>query len=260
MRLNAFLAECGVSSRRKAEQLILNGEVWVNGKIVLAPYLDVTPGEDVVEYRGKEKTGVGRQKPLEPLPKRYLAMNKPPGVVCAVTDKYDPVVVDLLPPEVANARVFPVGRLDRDSEGLLILTNDGAFAQSVQHPSKGVTKEYEALLNVEIGPKQLKRWRSGFEMEFEAGSEVGSETKKRLVTPLEVETMRKEPQGRWLRVVIGEGLKREVRTMAKLAGFSVLTLIRRKVGHLTLKKLQLGEFVELSFSDLSARIFKGGSV
>ncbi|MDR1379060.1 MAG: pseudouridine synthase [Synergistaceae bacterium] len=239
MRLNAFLAECGVSSRRKAEQLILNGEIRVNGKIVLAPYLSVTPGVDMVEYQGKN---------LEALPKVYLAMNKPPGVVCAVTDKYDPVVVGLLPQEMKNARVFPVGRLDRDSEGLLILTNDGSFAQSIQHPSKNVTKEYEILLNLEINHKQLKRWRSGFEIEG------------KLVKPIEVETMWKEPQGRWLRVVVGEGLKREVRTMAKLAGFSVLVLVRRKVGYLILKKLQLGEFVELSFSDLCTRIFKGGSV
>jgi 23S rRNA pseudouridine2605 synthase len=250
MRLNAFLAKCGVASRRKVERLILDGEVRVNGKIVLAPYLSVTPGEDVVTYRG-------RGKPLEPLPKVYLAMNKPPGVVCAVTDKYDPVVVDLLPAELKNARVFPVGRLDRDSEGLLILTNDGAFAQSVQHPSKGVTKEYEILLNLEINDKQLKRWRTGFAIEnlMEKGKKGG-----RIVKPAAVETMGREPRGRWLRVVIGEGLKREVRTMAKLAGFDVLTLIRRGVGRLTLEKLQLGEFVELSFSELCTKIFKGGSV
>jgi 23S rRNA pseudouridine2605 synthase len=239
VRLNAFLAECGLASRRKAEQLILDGEVRVNGKIVLAPYFPVTPGEDVVEYRRKR---------LEPLPKVYLAMNKPPGVVCAVTDKYDPVVVDLLPARVKNARVFPVGRLDRESEGLLILTNDGAFAQRIQHPSKGVTKEYEIFLNLEINGKQLKRWRAGFEMEG------------KIVKPVAVEVMGRDPQARWLRVVVGEGLKREVRTMAKLAGFNVLTLIRRKVGDLVLEKLQLGEFQELSFSELCTKIFKGGSV
>jgi 23S rRNA pseudouridine2605 synthase len=238
MRLNAFLAGCGLVSRRKGEALILDGRVKVNGKIVLAPYFDVAE-TDAVECGGV---------PLTPVPKVYVAMNKPAGVVCAVTDKYDPVVVDLLPPAMRERRVFPVGRLDRDSEGLLLLTNDGMFAQSVQHPSKGVTKEYEALLNIEINAKQLERWRAGFEMEG------------KFVRPLSVEVMAQEPRARWLRVTVGEGLKREVRTMAKLAGFSVITLLRRRIGRLTLKNLPAGQFVELSFFDLYTKITEGGSV
>ncbi|MDR1649672.1 MAG: rRNA pseudouridine synthase [Synergistaceae bacterium] len=243
MRLNAFLAGCGLTSRRKGEELILAGSVKVNGKIVLAPYFDVTPGTDAVECGGVSLTLA---------PKVYIAMNKPAGVVCAVTDKYDPVVVDLLPPEVREKRVFPVGRLDRDSEGLLLLTNDGAFAQSVQHPSKGVTKEYEALLNIEINARQLERWRAGFEIEGETGG--------KFVRPLEVEVMPKEPRARWIRVTVGEGLKREVRTMAQLSGFRVVSLIRRRIGRLVLKNLPAGQFVELSFSVLYTRITKGGSV
>jgi 23S rRNA pseudouridine2605 synthase len=239
MRLNAFIAKCGLASRRKSETLILEGKIRVNGKLVLAPYFAVAPEKDRVEYEGRL---------LNFLSKVYLVMNKPKGVVCAVADKYDPVVVDLLPAEIKALRVFPVGRLDRDSEGLLILTNDGLFAQSIQHPSKGVTKEYEALLNTEINGKHLERWRAGFEIE-------GRHTK-----PLEVEAMPREPHARWVRVVIGEGLKREVRTMAKLTGFRVLTLLRRKIGHLTLEKLQAGKILELSFSDLCSRIFEGGSV
>ncbi|MDR1978719.1 MAG: rRNA pseudouridine synthase [Synergistaceae bacterium] len=239
MRLNAFIAECGVASRRKSEALIRGGKIRVNGKLVLAPYFSVAPEKDVVEYDGRSVTF---------LPKVYLAMNKPKGVVCAVTDKYDPVVVDLLPAEIKASRVFPVGRLDRDSEGLLILTNDGSFAQSIQHPSKGVTKEYEVLLNMEINDRHVARWRAGFEIE------------ERRARPLAVEVMPREPHARWLRVEIGEGLKREIRTMAKLTGFRVLTLIRRKIGCLTLEKLQAGRFLELSFSDLCSRIFKGGSV
>jgi len=169
-------------------------------------------------------------------------------VVCAVTDKYDPVVVDLLPASAKAMRVFPVGRLDRESEGLLILTNDGSFAQSLQHPSKGVTKEYEVLLNLEINELQLRRWQGGFEIE------------QRQVKPLSVEIMHLEPKSRWVRVVIGEGLKREVRVMANLAGFRVESLIRRKIGGLTLKCLKVGDFVELSFFDMCTKIFKGGSV
>jgi 23S rRNA pseudouridine2605 synthase len=239
VRLNAFLADCGVASRRKSAVIVLDGHVRVNGKIVLAPYLQVDSEKDVVEYDGTR---------LMPLTKVYVAINKPVGVVCAVTDKYDPVVVDLLPKPLKEARVFPVGRLDRESEGLLVLTNDGEFAQELQHPSRGVTKEYEVLLNLEVNDKHLRRWRGGFEIEG------------RRVKPLLVEIMNKEPASRWVRIAIGEGLKREVRTMANLAGFGVLALIRRKIGGLTLSGLKVGEFVELSFIDMCTRIFKGGSV
>ena len=133
--------------------------------------------------------------------------------MCAVSDKYDPVVVDLLPEAVKSRRVYPAGRLDRESEGLLILTNDGALTQEVMHPSKGLHKEYEALLNVPINERQLARWRGGFEIEG------------RRAVPISVTLMNREPQGRWVSVVIGEGLKREVRVMANLAGFSVERLI-----------------------------------
>ena len=239
MRLNAFLAECGVAARRKSVTYILEGRVRVNGKIVLMPYFQVDPEVDTVECDGRR---------LSILPKKYFAINKPAGVVCAVTDKYDPVVVGLLPASAGDARVFPVGRLDKESEGLLILTNDGSFAQSLQHPSKGVTKEYEVLLNIEINEPQLRRWRKGFEIE-------GRQAK-----PISIEIMQKEPKSRWIRIVIGEGLKREIRTMANLAGFSVEALIRRKIGNLILKQLNVGDFVELSFLDMCTKIFKGGSI
>ncbi|MCR5346475.1 MAG: rRNA pseudouridine synthase [Fretibacterium sp.] len=247
MRLNAYLASCGAASRRKADELIRAGQVQVNGKIILAPFFDVGP-EDEVLYGGRR---------LEPSRLVYLVMNKPAGLVCAVSDKYDPVVVDLLPAEVRALRVYPAGRLDRESEGLLILTNDGAFAQNILHPSKGVHKEYEALLNIEINERQLERWRAGFDLELE---ESGHPGETRHVAPLSLTVLEREPQGRWISIVIGEGLKREVRVMANRAGFSVQRLIRRRIGKLTLKKLRPGEFVDLSFSELSTKIVNGGEV
>ncbi|MDR1732033.1 MAG: rRNA pseudouridine synthase [Synergistaceae bacterium] len=239
MRLNAFLADCGTASRRKSEELIHAGRVKVNGKIVLAPYFPADPDKDVVEVDGVR---------VLPCPKVYIVMNKPSGVVCAVSDKHDPVVMDLLPEKYRAQGVFPVGRLDRESEGLLILTNDGEFAQNVLHPSKGVVKEYEALLDGEIDEKRLNRWREGFEIQG------------RKIAPLSIAVMIREPRGRWVRLTIGEGLKREVRVMAKQAGFTVLRLIRRRIGVLTLMKLQKNQFVELSFSDLYTKIFEGGSI
>ncbi|MBR0186354.1 MAG: rRNA pseudouridine synthase, partial [Synergistaceae bacterium] len=154
MRLNAYLSSCGAASRRKSETIILSGRVQVNGKIVLAPFFDVDPENDTVTLD---------RKPLKISQHVYYVINKPAGYVCAASDKYDPVVVDLI--RGHEERLYPVGRLDRESEGLLILTNDGQFTQSILHPSKEIRKEYEALLNIPINAKQIERWRKGFEIE-----------------------------------------------------------------------------------------------
>ncbi|MBQ9419705.1 MAG: rRNA pseudouridine synthase [Synergistaceae bacterium] len=238
MRLNAFLSSCGVASRRKSENIILEGRVQVNNKIVLAPFFQVDPDKDVVTLD---------RKAIKISEHSYYVINKPVGYVCAVTDKYDPVVVDLIPGH--QGRLYPVGRLDRESEGLLILTNDGEFTQSVLHPSKEILKSYEALLNIPINKKQIERWRKGFEI-----------TEGRLVKPININVMDKPPINQWISITIAEGLKREIRVMAKQVGFSVVKLIRRTIGKMTLEKLQPGEFVSLSFSELYTKIFNGGVV
>ena len=238
MRLNAFLSSCGAASRRKSETIILSGRVQVNGKIVLAPFFNVDIENDTVTLDRKKLTLSEHV---------YYVINKPTGYVCAASDKYDPVVIDLIPGR--TGRLYPVGRLDRDSEGLLILTNDGNFTQSILHPSKEIRKEYEALLNIPINDKQLARWRDGFEI-----------TEGRHTAPITIEVISREPEDRWVRVVIVEGLKREIRLMARHAGFRVEKLIRRKIGMMTLEKLAPGEFVSLSFSELYTKIFNGGIV
>ena len=177
----------------------------------------------------------------------YYVINKPVGYVCAVSDKYDPVIIDLIPEY--KDRLYPVGRLDRESEGLLILTNDGNFTQSVLHPSKKIFKEYEALLNIPINEKQLERWRKGFEIE-----------EGRCIKPININVMAQEPLNQWVSITIAEGVKREIRLMAKQAGFSVKRLIRRKFGAMKLAKLKSGEFIRLSFSELYSKIFNGGEV
>ena len=237
MRLNAYLSSCGAASRRKSETIILSGRVQVNGKIVLAHFFDVDPENDTVTLD---------RKPLKFSPHVYYVINKPVGYVCAASDKYDPVVVDLIPHQ---GRLYPVGRLDRESEGLLILTNDGQFTQSILHPSKEIRKEYEALLNIPINDKQLERWRKGFDIE-----------EGRHVKPISINVIEREPQDQWVSIVIVEGLKREVRLMARSAGFRVEKLIRRKIGKMRLENLGSGEFVSLSFSELYTKIFNGGIV
>lgn len=238
MRLNAYLASCGVASRRKAEIIILEGRVQVNGKIVLAPFFQVDIDNDIVTV---DKKIIKFSEHL------YYVINKPSGYVCAASDKYDPVVIDLIPEH--KGRLYPVGRLDRETEGLLILTNDGNFTQSILHPSKEIRKEYEALLNVPINSKHIERWRKGFEI-----------SEGRHVVPVSINVMNKEPQNQWVSIVIIEGLKREIRLMAKQAGFNVQKLIRRKIGGMRLEKLKAGEFVSLSFSELYTKIFHGGII
>ena len=238
MRLNAFLSSCGAASRRKSETIILEGRVKVNNKIVLAPFFQVDTDNDTVTLDGKI---------LKFSEHVYYVINKPAGYVCAVSDKYDPVIIDLIPEN--HERLYSVGRLDRESEGLLILTNDGNFTQSILHPSKEIHKEYEALLNLPINNKQLERWRRGFEI-----------TEGRIVKPININVIEKEPVNQWISITIAEGLKREIRLMAKQAGFNVKRLIRRKIGKMVLEKLKPGEFMRLSFSDLQTKIFNGGAV
>ena len=238
MRLNAYLSSCGAASRRKSETIILSGRVQVNGKIVLAPFFDVDPENDIVTLD---------RKPLKFSQHVYYVINKPAGYVCAASDKYDPVVVDLI--HGHEGRLYPVGRLDRESEGLLILTNDGQFTQSILHPSKEVRKEYEALLNIPINAKQIERWKKGFEIE-----------EGHHVKPINIHVMDREPAGQWISIVIAEGLKREIRLMARSAGFRVERLIRRKIGKMRLDTLKSGEYVSLSFSELYTKKFNGGIV
>lgn len=232
MRLNRYLAMCGVAARRKAEEILLSGRVRVNGKIVLLPSVQVEPGVTSVMLDGVE---------ISPEENIYLVMNKPIGYVCAVSDEYSPVVMEILPKEFQTSRIFPVGRLDRDSEGLLILTNDGAFAHKIMHPSFEITKEYEIELDRAITEKAISRWKEGYEIEGQ------------FVKPIELEKRGEN----LVRVVIGEGLKREVREMARLAGFATTSLIRRKIGKMELKNLKPGECVQLTLDELTKKIHGG---
>ena len=229
MRLNLFLSSNGICSRRKADEIILSGRVQVNNKIVLAPYFRVNES-DIVSLDGKKIFSP------DEIQRVYYIINKPRGYVCAVSDKYDPVIIDLLP---KDPRVFPVGRLDKDSEGLLILTNDGNFAQNIIHPSKKISREYEVTLNQPLNDNHLLRWRKGFEIE------------SKFVKPLRIKQLSPEK----IIITLSEGIKREIRLMARQMGFRVEKLIRVKIGGLELGNLKPGEYKSLSFSSLCNKIF-----
>ena len=238
VRLNRFLASCGLGSRRKVEELIKEGRVRIDGKVVILPGYRVMPG---MEVRVDDRT-VSEQE------SRYLVVNKPPGVVCAVSDEWSPTVLSILPQEFEEVRLFPVGRLDRDSQGLLILTNDGLFAHDVMHPSKRILREYEVRVDRDITRKEVRRFMSGTVLDG------------RLVRPVNALLLDREPRGRWLSIVLAEGLKREVRRMVAEIGCDVDELIRRRIGKMVLRDLQPGRFVEMSRGALWRAIRNGGFV
>jgi 23S rRNA pseudouridine2605 synthase len=251
IRLNRYLAMCGVASRRKAEEVLEQGRVRVKKKIVLLPSLQIELGVTKVTLDDKLM-----------LPEQYiyLVVNKPAGYVCAVTDKYDVVIVDILPVKYRDKRVFPVGRLDRETEGIIILTNDGDFAQQMSHPSFGVLKEYEVMLDQPITDKALSRWRQGYSLKDSPHWKSENFPDDHIVKPLELARLDKCDDSNWVRVVIGEGLKREVREMVRLTGYNAELLIRKKIGKLRLTGLAPGECKEFEKEELIRQINEGGEV
>ena len=218
MRINKFLASCGVASRRGADELIKDGAVKINGKICNAGD-DVDVGNDCVTVNGKQ---VGAVKKLE-----YYIMNKPKGYVCTVKDdKGRKTVMDLLP---SDKRLFPVGRLDYDTEGLLILTNDGDLTFRLTHPKNEVPKTYLVKTEKPISDEDLVKLRSGVYID-------GVKTKKCNVRLIET-----SKTGSKLHVTITEGRNRQVRKMFEAVGNNVDFLKRIKIGELTLSGLNRGE-------------------
>lgn len=225
VRLNRYLARAGVASRRAADRLIESGRVRVNGQPVRTLGETVDPERDAVEVDGR---------PVRPAaPPVYLILNKPPGVVTTLSDPEGrPTVAGLLPR--LDARVFPVGRLDADSTGLLLLTNDGDLAYRLTHPSFEIPKTYVVGVEGEPGAGDLERLRRGVFLEG------------RLTAPAEVEIVRREGGRTRLRVEIHEGRKREIRRMLETLGFRVSSLERIAFAGLTLRGLKRGRWRALT--------------
>ncbi|HVP39663.1 MAG TPA: pseudouridine synthase [Candidatus Saccharimonadales bacterium] len=224
-RLGRYLAECGVAARRKADELIRAGRVRVNGRVAeLGSQVD--PAADRVTLDGR---------PVRPpAAKVTLLLHKPPGYVCTLSDPEGrPTVLDLLPRSAG--RLFPVGRLDRPSEGLLLLTNDGDLAQRLTHPRNQIEKEYLVTVDPEPGAEVVERLRRGVRTPA-----LGP------VRPLQVEQVGR----RRLAVVLTEGRKREIREMCAAAGLTVVRLKRVRVGGLVLGRMEPGEWRYLGPRDL----------
>lgn len=228
-RLQKYLARCGIASRRGAERLILEGRVQVNGSVVSTLGAKVDPARDLVQVDGKVVRPVERMY--------YLALNKPPGYVTTVVDPYNrPTVMDLVPFPV---RVYPVGRLDADSEGLLLLTNDGYLAHQLIHPRYGVDKEYYVQVSGEITREKLQKLRLGVQLE------------DGVTAPARVRVLRRDGMTGWLSVTIREGRKRQVRRMMAAVGLNVLRLVRVRIGPVRLGRLAPGKFRALTPAEVA---------
>lgn len=229
LRLQKFLAHCGLCSRRHAEEYIAAGRVKVDGVVVTTPGCQVDPAIQCVTCDGR----------LVSLPeqKLYFLLNKPPGYVTTVNDPQGrPTVVSLL--KNVAARLFPVGRLDLDTEGALLLTNDGALAQKIQHPSHGVNKTYEALVAGHPTAKSVKQLADGILLE-------GKKT-----SPAKLRPVARQGRSTLMEITIHEGRKRQVRNMFREIGHPVLHLRRTAYGKLTVSGLDSGQFRQLNAADL----------
>lgn len=231
IRLNKYLAQAGVASRREADRMIVEGRVSLNGKTVESLGVLIDERRDKVEVDGK------RIK-IRNVPQLYLVLNKPPGYLVTVKDPFKrPTVMDLLPS--LKKRVYPVGRLDFNSEGLLLFTNDGDLAYRLMHPRYRVMKEY--LVRVEPKPKAstLERLEKGIYLD------------EKKTAPAKIRVLATTKGGTHIRVELFEGRKRELRRMFEAVGHNVLALKRIRFGSLTLGKLKKGQWRHLSQKELS---------
>lgn len=228
IRLQKFLADSGVASRRAAELLIREGRVTVNGETVTELGSRVEPGRDRVLFDGRE---VGPKKKL------HIALNKPVGFTCTRKDPHaSKVVGELLPAEWTN--LYPVGRLDRESEGLLFLTNDGDFCLRLTHPRFGIRKKYLATVEGRLRPGMLERFKAGVESEGET---------------LKVEAGRVVSSGHGAAVVeleLSEGRYREVRRLFASEELEVIRLVRVQIGPIKLGELKPGRWRALTPAEL----------
>lgn len=232
IRIQKIIADSGMCSRRKAEEFIAAGKVKVNGHPCKLGD-KALPGKDIITVDG-QKIFVPRKRQLY-----YIMLHKPRGYVTTMNDEFDRKCVTDLLSDVPE-RVYPIGRLDKNSEGLLLFTNDGNFANDIMHPSKHVSKTYRVTVRPDINDEQLVKLSSGVEID-------GRMTKECSVIVLD-----KQPGRVVLQMTIHEGRNRQIRKMCEAVGLEVARLKRTAIGPLKLGMLQPGEYRELKPDELRA--------
>lgn len=237
VRLQKFLADAGVASRRAAERLIAGGSVAVNGRTVTELGTKVDPDQDQVVVDGRT---------LRSRKKLYVAVNKPPGFLCSRTDPEERRVVgELLPPEWAQ--LYTVGRLDRDSEGLIFLTNDGDFCLKLTHPRYGVRKKYVAVVEGRLESSQIARFTEGVEHE----GEILKAERVRLVDSNNSHSV--------VELELAQGKNREVRRLFEVLGHEVVQLRRVQIGPIKLGELRVGKWRVLTPAEVRSLLPKSVS-
>ncbi len=219
MRLQKYLAHCGIASRRKSEELIKKGLVKVNGKIVTEMGYKIDLSNDQVMYDGEVVTPEVKHV--------YIMLNKPEGVITSSKDQFNrETVLDLVKTEY---RIYPVGRLDYDTSGLILLTNDGEFANQMMHPNYKVPKTYHALVKGSPNSSEI--------MQFETGLLIDGQ----YTQPASLDILKSE-RNSLLKIIISEGRNRQVRKMCEAIGHPVIKLKRVAIGNITLGSLEKGQW------------------
>ena len=238
VRLQKFMAEQGIASRRKSEELILAGKVKVNGHVAQIG-MKINPRKDLVTVGKQKLTNVKNRKMV------YIMLNKPRGYVTTVSDELGRItVMDLLPD--FGVRIYPVGRLDKDSEGLLLLTNDGSFTNCMTHPSHEYAKVYRVTVRPSVDDNILYNLRNGIEIDG------------RVTAPCDVTVLTEEENRVVLEFVLHEGRNRQIRKMCESQGLEVARLKRISIGPIKLGMLKQGDYRELSEQDVKKLLRSAG--
>ncbi len=228
IRLQKYISQCGIASRRKAEELILAGHVKVNGKKAILG--DKVTAADKVVVNGKRIV-------LPKTRRRYIMLNKPRGFITTMNDERGRKCVAELVQGVGE-RVYPVGRLDKDSEGMLILTNDGEFANKIMHPKNSIYKIYRVTVRPSIDEEQLVKLETGVELD-------GKKT-----APCVVHVLHKEEGRVVLEMILHEGRNREIRRMCEAVGLEVARLKRTQIGNVKMGMLKQGAWRDLNETEV----------
>jgi len=231
MKLNKFLARCEVAARRKCDEIIKNGEVTVDGEVITNPLHNIDETKNIVKYNNKIL------KLTDSKQKLYVLFYKPRQCITAVSDDKERItVIDYLKKIRGWKTLYPVGRLDYDTEGLLILTNDGDYAQKIMHPSNEIIKCYLAKVEGAVNDKDLKKLERGFKIDG------------KFVKCKSVRIIKSLPVNTWIEIKIITGENRVIRKMCDYIHHSVIRLIRTAIGGFTLDdaKLKTGEYIILN--------------
>lgn len=220
-RLHKYMAHCGVASRRKCEHLIADGRVRVNGITVKGTGIKIDPDRDKVEVDGKSINRIGKRV--------YIMLNKPVGYVSTVTDQFQrPTVLDLV--SGIEERIYPIGRLDYDSEGLILLTNDGSLTYGLTHPRHRVNKTYTVIVIGKPTGGEIDSIKKGVSLDGYVTS------------PADIRLCAERDKCTVYRVTIYEGRNRQVRRMFEAIGYTVISLKRTAIGSLSLGNLPIGQW------------------